>query len=163
MRLNLREVVASPGSKKEFDYELDLSDMDFSGARCAAPVRVIGNVSNTAGILTMHARILYTLRCVCGRCAAEFTRSEEKTFEANLADSPEDKEDPDYFPIDGDEIDLDEIITTLFVLDMDSVFLCKEDCKGLCPACGANLNEGQCSCRKAVDPRLAVLEQLLDG
>ena len=41
--------------------------------------------------------------------------------------------------------------------------LCKEDCKGVCQFCGANLNEGQCSCKKPVDPRLEALKQLLDN
>ena len=47
-------------------------------------------------------------------------------------------------------------------LDMETKFLCREDCKGLCPTCGKNLNLGPCGCRKQTDPRFAVLEQLLD-
>ena len=57
--------------------------------------------------------------------------------------------------------DLDEILTTAFVLNMDSKLLCRPDCKGICPRCGKNLNEGACSCRPEIDPRLAVLGQLL--
>ena len=49
-----------------------------------------------------------------------------------------------------------------FILDMDMKFLCREDCKGLCSTCGKNLNLGPCGCRKEIDPRFAVLEQLLD-
>ena len=49
------------------------------------------------------------------------------------------------------------------VLDMDTKTLCSEDCKGLCPRCGADLNQGPCSCaKKDVDPRLAVLAKLLE-
>ena len=72
------------------------------------------------------------------------------------------EDDPELFLLQGDEIDLDEILSTCFILDMDSKFLCKEDCKGLCPDCGKNLNLGPCECRKKIDPRFAVLEQLLD-
>ena len=57
--------------------------------------------------------------------------------------------------------ELDEILTTAFVLNMDSKLLCKPDCKGLCFRCGKNLNEGDCDCRPETDPRLAVLGQLL--
>ena len=45
---------------------------------------------------------------------------------------------------------------------MDGKHLCSEDCKGLCPTCGKDLNEGPCGCGKEVDPRLAVLAKLLD-
>ena len=55
-----------------------------------------------------------------------------------------------------------EVLSTCFILDMETKFLCKEDCKGLCPSCGKNLNLGPCGCRKEIDPRFAVLEQLLD-
>jgi uncharacterized protein len=45
---------------------------------------------------------------------------------------------------------------------METKFLCREDCKGLCARCGKNLNLGPCGCGKEIDPRFAVLEQLLD-
>ena len=46
---------------------------------------------------------------------------------------------------------------------MDSRFLCREDCKGLCPKCGKDLNDGPCKCGEDQDPRLAVLAQLLEN
>jgi uncharacterized protein len=73
-----------------------------------------------------------------------------------------DPENPDYFLLEDDKLDIDELLETNFILDMDSRYLCKEDCKGLCSRCGADLNEGSCSCTREKDPRLAVLEQLLD-
>ena len=60
------------------------------------------------------------------------------------------------------EDNLDEILETSLILDMETKFRCREDCKGLCDTCGANLNLGPCGCRKPRDPRFAVLEQLLD-
>ncbi|MDY5613643.1 MAG: DUF177 domain-containing protein, partial [Dysosmobacter sp.] len=52
---------------------------------------------------------------------------------------------------------------TAFILEMDTKTLCSEDCKGLCPRCGADLNLGPCSCKKEVDPRLAALAKLLEN
>ena len=63
---------------------------------------------------------------------------------------------------DGDQADLDDILTTAVVLNMDSKLLCSEDCKGLCPKCGADLNLGPCGCKPEMDPRLAVLQQFLN-
>ena len=60
-------------------------------------------------------------------------------------------------------VDVEDILRTLFVLGMETKFLCRPDCKGLCPTCGKNLNEGPCNCKKEMDPRMAVLEQLLDN
>ena len=57
--------------------------------------------------------------------------------------------------------DVEELARTAFILGMDTKTLCSEDCKGLCPTCGADLNLGPCTCKKAPDPRLAVLSKLL--
>ena len=55
-----------------------------------------------------------------------------------------------------------DVLETVFILNNDPRSLCRDDCKGLCDRCGANLNEGPCSCKAEKDPRLAVLEQLLE-
>ena len=60
-----------------------------------------------------------------------------------------------------DEVDLADLARTAFILDMDTTALCSEDCQGLCPGCGVNLNEEPCRCKKQVDPRLAALAKLL--
>ena len=77
-----------------------------------------------------------------------------------LAD--EDNEDEWVFPLEGDSADLEDIVRTVFVLNLDSKLLCKEDCKGLCCRCGKNLNDGPCTCQKELDPRFAALKQLLE-
>ena len=77
-----------------------------------------------------------------------------------LAD--EEHEDERVFPLVGDSADLEEIIRTVFVLNLDSRMLCKPDCKGLCFRCGKNLNDGPCGCQKELDPCFAALRQLLN-
>ena len=74
----------------------------------------------------------------------------------------EQAEDEWVFGIHDGCADLTDIITTAFVLNMDSQLLCRPDCKGVCFRCGKNLNEGPCGCRKEPDSRFAVLQQLLD-
>ena len=71
-------------------------------------------------------------------------------------------EDPWTFQLEGDSANLDDIMTTAFVLSMDSKLLCRPDCKGLCCRCGANLNDGPCGCQPEPDPRFAALRQLLN-
>ena len=79
-----------------------------------------------------------------------------------MAETLEDEENDDIILLENGEVDLEEVFTTAFVLAMEPKHVCSEDCKGLCPHCGADLNEGPCQCRPEVDPRLAVLAQLLD-
>jgi len=68
--------------------------------------------------------------------------------------------DLDVFPFDGDKIDLEPLFREQFVLAVPYAPLCREDCKGLCPQCGTDLNSGTCACEKPIDPRLAALKGL---
>ena len=164
MLLGLSKIIDCPGAEVGFETSLDLSDLDFGGC-CPAkePVTAVGSVRNTAGVLMMQGTVETRLHGVCARCAAEFERDVVFPLKAVLVTdlASEENEDEWTFQLEGDCADLDDIVNSTFVLNMDSKLLCKEDCKGLCCQCGANLNEGPCECKPEVDPRLAVLQQLL--
>ncbi len=162
MRLNLREIIEVPGGSVPFECELSTEMLYFPSVKGydEAPFAE-GRVYNEAGVLNLNGSITADMQCICDRCGAEF--QSRKITDVNVTIVEEDDgSDPFRFPLDGDEIDLDEILSTCFILDMETKFLCTEDCKGLCPTCGRNLNLGPCGCRKQLDPRFAVLEQLLD-
>ena len=99
--------------------------------------------------------------CICDRCGQEFESRKETAVDAVIAEE-ESEENPELFVLEGTELDLQEILSTCLILDMETKFLCREDCKGLCPRCGRNLNLGPCACGKEIDPRFAVLKQLLN-
>ena len=60
------------------------------------------------------------------------------------------------------QLELDELLGDVFILDLDTKNLCSEDCKGLCPGCGADLNVEPCRCPKEIDPRLAGLAKFFE-
>lgn len=68
--------------------------------------------------------------------------------------------DLDLFPYEGEHVDLEPLFREQFVLAVPYAPLCKEDCKGLCPQCGTDLNTGTCTCQAPVDPRFAGLKNL---
>lgn len=164
MLLRLSKIIETPNSEVPFETELDLRDLRF-GNDCPVqePVLAQGAVRNTAGVLLLDALLRTTLHGVCDRCAAPFTRTLEYPVHAVLTTELENEDEADAwtFLLENDSADLDDILTTAFVLNMDSKLLCKPDCKGLCFRCGRNLNDGPCDCRPEADPRLAVLGQLL--
>jgi uncharacterized protein len=163
MLLDLREIIGVPGGKVSFDYEPDMSDVPFGSIiNIKKPPRAAGDVTNSAGVLTFSANVNAVCICVCARCLSEFEYPAHKRIKVYLIDGGE-SESPDGYPLYGDKADVDEIIATEFVLSMDDRLLCREDCAGLCQSCGSDLNNGPCSCKKQVDPRLAVLGQLFDG
>ena len=162
MRLDLREIQFGPGASIPFSCELETERLDFpSVIAYRTKPRAEGRVYNEAGVLHLEGTLTAEMTCVCDRCGAEFDSVKETELDAVIV-GEENEEYPEYFVLEGSEIDLDEILSTCLILDMETKFLCSEDCKGLCSRCGKNLNLGPCGCRKEPDPRFAVLEQLLD-
>ena len=162
MRLNLREIIEVPGGSVPFQCELDTQGLDFPAVlEYKGRPLAQGRVYNEAGVLHMEGTLKAEMTCVCDRCGSRFDSVKLTQLDAVIVEE-EAEDHPEFFVLDGDEIDLDEILSTLFILDMDMKFLCREDCKGLCSTCSKNLNLGPCGCRKEIDPRFAVLEQLLD-
>ena len=163
MSINVRELIRTPGSRLPFRHPLDCGRLSFPAVLSyAEPPVGEGEIVNSADLLTLTGRVRAVMRCVCDRCCREFLRTVDLPLDVRLASELEDEEDPDYYLLRGDELDIDDLLESAFILGMDTTILCREDCKGLCPRCGADLNEGDCGCGKESDPRLAVLEQLLD-
>ena len=164
MLLDLSKIIACPGASVSFSTSLDLSDLRYGNSYpVSEPVSAEGSVRNTAGVLVMTGVIHTTIHGVCDRCASDFTSNVEFPLDVVLVAelSNEENEDEWVFPLEGDSADLEDIIRTVFVLNMDSKLLCKPDCKGICGGCGKNLNVESCTCQKELDPRFAALQQLL--
>ena len=165
MRLGLTDIIHRPGASVSFSESVDLSDLQFGTSYpVTEPVKVVGTVRNTADVLMMKGTITTCLHGVCDRCAGEFTRDVEIPLDVVLVEelTNEENEDEWVFPLEADAADLEEIVRTVFVLNMDSKLLCKPECKGLCCRCGKNLNQESCTCQKELDPRFAALKQLLE-
>ena len=165
MRLGLKQIMDQPGQSVSFSTQMDLSDLQYGISKpVTEPVKAKGVVRNTAGVLVMTGLISTTIHGICDRCAGEFSREVEFPIDVVLVQelTNEENEDEWVFPLEADAADLDDIVRTVFVLNLDSKLLCKEDCKGLCCRCGKNLNHGPCGCQKELDPRFAALKQLLE-
>ena len=164
MLLGLSKIIDCPGASVSFSTSVDLSDLCYGiSYPVTEPVLASGTVRNTAGVLMMKGELTTTIHGTCDRCASPFDREIHFPIEVVLVTEMADEENEDewVFPLEGDSADLDDIVRTVFVLNLDSKLLCRDDCKGICPRCGRNLNDGPCQCEKELDPRFAALKQLL--
>ncbi|MEG1858594.1 MAG: DUF177 domain-containing protein, partial [Pseudoflavonifractor sp.] len=137
--------------------------MTWNGAVPAVcPVQVFGEVRNRAGALELEGDVVAELNWACDRCLKPFTETKTIPLDTLLAKELANEESDEIVLLDGDELDLDDLARTAFILDVDTKHLCSENCKGLCVKCGADLNVGPCKCEPEPDPRLAALAQLLE-
>ncbi len=158
------------GLKFEHQYEtneLDLSQSEF--ALTALP-RVRGRVTNIAQEVRVQGSLQATLAAECDRCLAAVTLPIDYEFDlyylpvAAHADKAGETEllerDLDVSFYQNERIELDELVLEQLELSLPIRILCQEECKGLCPQCGTNLNVESCNCAAPIDPRWQVLAEL---
>ena len=165
MLLWLSMIIVCPRAALPFSVSVDLRDLCYGVSYpVTEPVMASGTVRNTAGVLMMKGDLTTTIHGTCDRCARDFDRDIRFPIDVVLVSEMADEENEDewVFPLEGDSADLDDIVRTVFVLNLDSKLLCREDCKGICQRCGKNLNDGPCGCQKELEPRFAALKQLLE-
>ena len=160
MLLDLHEIIEMPGRSVPFQCELDRERLSFPSLEAFnGPVTARGTVKNTAGVLELTADVEADMTVRCGK---PVRRRSTPRYTATLQADAEDGDSDDVFPLEGDMADVSDVLETCFILNTDQRFLCRDDCKGLCPTCGKDLNDGPCGCGKEIDPRMAALGQLLD-
>ena len=164
MFIELEPIFNNVGETKAFDYQIDMSGFDWNGVfPFKAPVMVKGAVKNTAGIVELEANVAVSYDGLCDRCACDVHKVFDYLFEHTLVTSLNNEENDELMLIEDMHFDLDSLMTEDIFLSLPTKILCSDECKGLCSQCGANLNNGACSCKKEVDPRLSVLQQLLEN
>ncbi len=126
------------------------------------PIKVSGFVKNMAGYMVLDATATVRYRTPCARCYESVTREITVPVKKDIASADISRDNDDYIFIEDRKLDITSPTEEQILLEMPAKTLCKEECLGLCPKCGKNLNEGKCGCaEKETDPRLEILKTLL--
>ncbi len=145
------------------DFEFDFSREEIDGVfPFTTPARLKGEIKNVAEIVSINAEVTFTLDVFCSRCAEGIKRDMTVPIEHILVSELQNDETDEFIIVENMKLDIEQLTLEDIYFALPSKFLCKEDCKGLCSKCGANLNEGPCSCKKDIDPRFEALLGLLD-
>ena len=150
MVVSLKELFLKPGGFIDFDYTTDLSSEEvFFEKPFKTPVRFYGAIENHAGAVTLSADIEAVLSVRCSRCDKPITDYKSVSVDMVLVPFGSDIADEDDLVCEvHDEQELNDILIPELILNMDMCVLCKEGCRGRCFKCGADLNEGECACKK---------------
>ena len=161
MKLDALEAEFSLGESRAFSFEItpESLDMGDDGQCFRGTIRVNGMVMNTGSSLRVTGNVTARRSFVCDRCLAVGEREIALDLSEDYTKTPGETDETAVY--DGASIVLDDLVRDTLLVAEPLRELCKSDCKGLCPVCGQNLNEGQCDCDTFVpDPRLAALESL---
>jgi uncharacterized protein len=166
--IDVHELRGHPGASRRHDVLGTIADLatELVGVPDEAPLG--GSLlleSVVEGILVSGA-ITGTWTVRCARCLTErtqpFSVEVSELFVTEAAADPDEDDDDDegYSLVDG-EVDLDQLVRDAVGVEMPFAPLCRPDCQGLCPVCGGNRNLGECPGHETLDPRFAVLADLL--
>lgn len=167
MKVELSRVDMDP---QPFAEQVELAAEDLDPAVVVGPVAVdvVGEVRRVAAGLRAEGRVAASGSVRCGRCLEPVGWRAEESFSVELLERPVgpeaplgDEDDREVVFVDGDRLDLAELAAEQVLLALPVRILCRDDCAGLCPRCGANRNlEGACRCPDETDPRWNALRDL---
>jgi uncharacterized protein len=162
-----------PTEHVERSYAPEAFEADRDDYRVAGPVRLVFDVQKAEDRYRLVGRVQGRLEFPCSRCAEPFEWPVDAAFDLNFLPQSANKgegeleiaeEDLGVAFYENESIDLGQLMREQFYLAMPMKPLCRDDCKGLCPNCGANLNTVTCGCDvRWQDSRLAGLRRFVDG
>ena len=166
MQLDLTNLFNGGGEDINIDCVVDMTGFEYS-TYCPIKngAKACGRIFSKADVVYLQLNISFDFFGICDRCAENVTKHYafdlEKILVPQLANDDDD-DDESYIVVDNNLLDIDALVNEEVQLFLPHKMLCSDDCKGLCPKCGKNLNSGKCDCKADVDPRLSSLLQLLD-
>jgi uncharacterized protein len=161
LRVDLRALDRGPVETRAAVPPGDPALLDL-GFTLAADVRVSGRLTAAGpGQFYWSGQLVTSVAANCRRCLKEITLAVEAPLEVLFTEQA-DTDDPlaRVIPARATVVDLSEPIREELILAVPEYALCRDDCRGLCPHCGKDLNVGPCACAPEPDARWAALEAL---
>jgi uncharacterized protein len=168
MKIDITQIRQAIGACQSFSFLCSVNDLqgDDQSFWLNGDIEVQGKIVNSGRFLDLSGTVKGKARKTCDRCLKEFDFTVETSFLEHYRECDEKTshtEDDDAQCIQGDEIDISEVVRDNLIMAEPIKTVCWEDCRGLCPKCGVDLNITKCSCEhEDIDPRLAALKALLN-
>ncbi len=168
MLINVSELFSAKGKTRSYTPELEMETFSFSGEEYQVVKKEPVNLTATSlgeRRVQIEGEIRLSLMVPCSRCLDpvtvpfELPVSQELDFNLDEEERAAELDEQPY--VFGSDLDVDGLARSELILNFPSKVLCREDCKGICNQCGANLNRETCSCvPQGKDPRMAAIQDI---
>lgn len=163
MIIELTSIVERP---IELNEKFSHIDLELDDAKVVGDVLFIGEKLLIEGKAHIRGNVTGEVETACTRCMTDVTRPIDIAFDDIFVSEPSsdgealvEESELDESYVENGEIDLAEVVREQILLDLPEQVYCSDDCKGLCPKCGSNLNLIDCNCNfNEIDPRWAALK-----
>lgn len=149
--LDVSNALKFPGQIYRFKADLELEELEVLNDPVEFDsIAVSGEYFSAGEKISIRAEVNATAISRCAKCLEpvqmDLTAKMEAVFAREL-----DPDDPDLYAYESSKVDLTDAVRDALLLELPYRFLCSEDCKGLCPNCGINLNLGTCTCQEGAE------------
>ena len=147
MIIDIKKLKQSGRDEISFRFETEPDDaiITLPDAAFSSPVSVTGTLTIGGNAVFVEGEIEYSITGQCSRCLESVVFHNIVAFDEEFSDDPD--SDPEVYPFSKGLVDLTGMVNEKIVLSIPVAIYCRDDCKGLCPVCGANLNKTQCNCK----------------
>jgi len=164
LHLDVEMLKRTPGYFARFDLTAEVPPFELRGENVifTDPVKACLVANNTGSAIVVEGEVSGRLKLTCSRCLEVFNYAFEVPVNETYTHMPE-SVGGDVVPFSGNVIDITPEVVRSIILSLPMKAVCSEDCRGLCPRCGCDLNKDRCNCENEdIDPRLSVFEGLLE-
>lgn len=168
MKIELRRALEDFSHELSLEEDPEALELNAEGVTFEKPIKVEIKVAKSQDQLICRGKVQTSVKLECSRCLAPYDKdlSSDLDFVIDLSGNSAGvkSEEEDYFFVDSNAtfFEIDDLVREAIILSLPLKPLCSEDCKGLCPICGTDLNRSQCSCvKEKTDSRWDQLKGLL--
>jgi len=165
MKFKISDIILKKTEYLNVNYDLDIKEIEYLRETIiiAKPITLTGKFYRVGNDIGFEGMLETIAKTSCRRCLDDITTDVVVEI-SELITGTDEEVDYDFIDlVESEEVDLDAFIERIFLLKQPTVHLCDEDCKGLCPTCGINRNNDQCSCdNEDIDIRMMQFKELLE-
>lgn len=144
--LNVSAALKNPGQAYPLDLTFSFDPVEIMGDEVRfSPVRFQGEYMSAKDEVSLSGTVTASAHSRCANCLADVTVGITAQLDAQFARGGDGE---DQYPLEGYEIDPAPAVREAVLLELPIRFLCREDCKGICPVCGKNRNTDLCTCHE---------------
>lgn len=168
MLINLTELFTRDGKEADYTVDVEMDRFALPEGECSLTDKkpaVLHFVNLGNRTLRLDGHVEFALMMPCSRCLepvkVPFSLTLERLFDMKKSSEERARELDEQLYLQGYNLDVDQLVRDELLPNLPMKVLCKEDCKGICNRCGANLNVQTCDCdRSSLDPRMSVIQDI---
>lgn len=164
MRINISDLISNRYGEMPLDVTVDIKKIYRGGEvfNLVEPVWIKGLLFRMEGNIILKGTLKAIIQTECNKCLDNVIKDLSFDFNEIIINENEDDSADIMIDVNENSINLEDLIERLLILKLPMRVICMDDCKGLCPKCGINLNNSECDCdNEDIDLRLIKLKELL--